>query len=453
MTANLATKTPGQTINEMPTGVFTTLLKTKHTGAIQARRSPSGEVVLYWRYSIGSYSERVRIGVYDASAPPRSTTRGPRGFSIAAAVAEAERMAIQHHDHAKEGGRPALLAAQQQAKAEAVAAQKQAEKAAAESRALIEKYSLQNLLIDYCDHLEALGRRSHKDARSIFKLHVFEPWPKVSALPANEVTMEQTADMMRRTLELGKGRTANKLRSYVRAAYQTAKASRSKASIPVKFKAYNITHNPAADTSPDESANQPDKRPLTPEEMRSYWQCIKHIEGFKGAVLRLHLLTGGQRIQQLVCLRTADANTDSITLYDGKGRPGTAPRPHTIPLTAQAAAALKQCAPEGEYAISTDSGKTHLGAVTLSKWAVDAVGDAITDFQAKRLRSGVETLLASERVSSEIRGRLQSHGIAGVQARHYDGHSYSVEKLEALNKLYKTLQPVKPGKVVQLRKA
>ena len=72
--------------------------------------------------------------------------------------------------------------------------------------------------------------------RSICKVHIFEPWPEVAALPANQVTGEQIADMMRRALELGKGRTANKLRSYVRAAYQMARASRAKASIPVRFK-------------------------------------------------------------------------------------------------------------------------------------------------------------------------------------------------------------------------
>ncbi len=126
----------------------------------------------------------------------------------------------------------------------------------------------------------------------------------MAALPANQVNGEQIADMMRCALELGKGRTANKLRSYVRAAYQMARASRSKASIPVRFKGYKVTANPAADTEPDESANKADKRPLTTAELKLYWRAIKAAPGFRGAVLRLHLLTGGQRIQQLVTLRT-----------------------------------------------------------------------------------------------------------------------------------------------------
>ncbi|MDG5973729.1 phage integrase/recombinase [Hydrogenophaga taeniospiralis CCUG 15921] len=429
-------------INDLAPGVFTTLSKVKPMGALQARKQVSGAVALYWRYSIGSTSERVPIGIYDSGAPPKSLAPTKAGYSLAAAVRAAENLALEHHQHRDEGGRPALLAAQNDAR-----------RATAEARRLAATHTLRTLLEAYCDHLEAIGRRSHKDARSIFKLHIFEAWPQVAQLPAKDVTGEQFADMMRTLIEAGKGRTANKLRSYARAAYQTAKAAKSKPSIPVAFKAYGVTTNPVAETEPDESANKPDKHPLSADEMRAYWQAIKELEGFKGAALRLHLLTGGQRIEQLVNLRTADIAPAAFTLYDGKGRPGSAPRPHTIPLTTQAAAALKQCDPAGEFAISTDGGETHLAATSLSAWAVDAVGDLIPDFQAKRIRSGVETLLASARISSEIRGRLQSHGVAGVQARHYDGHDYMTEKLEALKKLYQQLQPVKGGKVVALRRA
>jgi hypothetical protein len=78
------------------------------------------------------------------------------------------------------------------------------------------------------------------------------------------------------------------------------------------------------------------------------------------------------------------------------------------------------------------------------------VGDQIPDFQAKRVRSGVETLLAGARISSEIRGRLQSHGISGVQTRHYDGHDYLAEKRHALVTLHKLITTTKTDKVVAL---
>ncbi|VTU29660.1 hypothetical protein H6CHR_03239 [Variovorax sp. PBL-H6] len=435
-----ALKTAGRTLNEMPSGVFTTLCKVKPMGALQARKQATGAIAFYWRYSIGTTSERVSIGLYDSSASPKSLAPTAAGYSVAAATRAAETLALEHHRHRDEGGRPALLAAQHEVK-----------RAAAEAKRLAATHTLENLLKAYCDYLESIDRRSHKDARSIFKLHINEAWPKIAAMPAKEVTGEQFADMMRTLIEAGKGRTANKLRSYARAAYQIAKAAKSKPSIPVAFKAYGISINPVAETEPDESQNKPDKRPMTAQELRTYWSAIFDLPGFKGALLRLHLLTGGQRIEQLVNLRTANCTADTILLHDGKGRPGRPPRPHTVPLTKDAAKALAECKPTGEFALSTDGGETHVAATSLSAWAVEAAGDTIADFQAKRIRSGVETILASAGVSKEIRGRLQSHGVAGVQARHYDGHDYMAEKRKALQTLYKLLTQPQASNVTPIK--
>jgi integrase len=435
-------KTGGQVINALQPGEFARLAKVIPSGSLEARKLASKGIMLYWRVTVDGKTTREPIGAYDPSASPKSLQPTTRGYSIQAAIRAAETLAQRHHENRDKGGHIAIKSAEKKARAVAVAAAEDAR-----------THTLESLLSDYCDHLEMLGRSAHKDARSIFKNHVFEPWPKVSALPARDVTMEQIADMMRRSLELGKGRTANKLRSYVRAAYQTAKAARSKASIPVRFKSYRITSNPAADTEPDESANKADKRPLSAEELRTYWQCIQAIPGLKGAVLRLHLMTGGQRIEQLVKLRTENVSGESITLFDSKGRPGKPPRPHTLPLIPAAAAALLECKPHGAYALSTDVGKTHLAATSLSGWSVEAVGDQIPDFQAKRIRSGVETLLAGARISSEIRGRLQSHGVSGVQARHYDGHDYLAEKRQALLTLHKLVTTTKNKNLASLQAA
>ncbi len=420
--------TPGQAINALESGKFCNLGKVLPIGSLEARKLSTNAVVFYWRLTIDGKTNRVSIGHYNSSAPPKSVKPTTNGFSIAAAKAAASEMSAKHQANKGNGGYPALVAAESETKRRAVLEKFEAA-----------KHTLQRLLNDYCNHLEALGRVAHKDARSIFKLHILDAWPEIATMPANKVSSEQIADMMRRLLETGKGRTANKLRSYVRAAYQTARASRTKPSIPVHFKAYKVGVNPAADTEPDEAQNKSDKRPLSVEELRQYWQAIKSIEGIKGAALRLHLLTGAQRIEQLVKLLSANIAHDSILLFDGKGRPGKSPRPNTVPLIPAAAVAMLGCKSRGHYAISTDGGTTHLAATTLSEWAKVAAIE-IPDFQAKRLRSGVETLLASVGISSEIRGRLQSHGIAGVQARHYDGHDYMSEKRRALDILFKQLE-------------
>ncbi|MDO8776701.1 MAG: integrase [Burkholderiaceae bacterium] len=420
----LNSKTHGQSIIAMTNGSTATLEKIDPCGSLQARKQTNGTVMFFWRYSQGTQSERIAIGAYDSSAPPKSIVRTERGYSVTAAIREAQVQAQRHFENKDNGGYSKLI--------EIEGSQKSHAKSVAADR---KEQTLQKLLLAYCDHLEKLGRASHSDARSIFKNHVFTPWPELSLSPAADITAEQVADMMRRVHENGQERTSNKLRSYSRAAFQVAKSAKTKASIPASFKAFKIAYNPVSDTDPDTSANKADKNPLTVEEMMIYWSCIKAISGLKGAVLRLHLLTGGLRIRQLMLLKTSDIDKDTMTLFDIKGRPGGEPRPYTTPLLSLAKEALEECCPTENYAISTDGGKTHLAATTFSRWACDAVGTQIANFNAKRIRSGVETLLAKYKFSEDLRGRLQSHGMGGVQKRHYDGHTYVDEKKEMLEVL------------------
>lgn len=321
-----------------------------------------------------------------------------------------------------------------------VTQQRRAATQEAKLNTVYEEHTLAYLCDSYADYLESLERVSHNEVRCLFNLHIKQAWPKIAALPARDITSDQIADFMRRLIKAGKGRTSNILRSYLHAAYQVARAAKTKPSISESFKDFGITSNPAADTFPDESQNRPDKNPLTEDQLRAYWSIIHGTLTFKAAALRVHLLTGSQRIAQLVRLRTEHALKDQILLFDGKGRSGRPAREHRVPLIEPAAEALSLCYPSGEFALSTDGGDTHIDAQTLSGWAVDIVGDSIPNFQLKRVRSGVETLLAKAKISSEIRGRLQSHGIAGVQARHYDGYDYMDDKRDALLTLYRLLE-------------
>ncbi|MDH3460453.1 MAG: integrase [Burkholderiaceae bacterium] len=434
----MSEKTPAQIIKELIPGEFKGMGKVAPSGSIKARKIKNGAVKFYWRFTFDGKTDREPIGLYDRSAPPKSINPTGLGYSFAAAEKAAQDMAARHEANKDAGGWPALVAAEIRAKRAAEATQQDAA-----------KNTLRKLLEAYCDHLQKLGRDAHRNARSIFTRHVFEQWPVESNMPANQIEPKQVANMMRKVREAGKERTSKKLRSYMRAAYATAIAADTDADVPVKFQLFKITVNPVAQTAVGVVRTKADKNPLTGDQLRTYWQSIKNKPGMQGAVLRLHLLTGGQRIEQLVRLRARDVKGDALTLFDGKGRPGTLPRVHPVPLTPLAVAALKEFKTSGEYVISTD-GKTHIAGTTLSGWAA-AAAEGIPDFKAKRIRSGVETLLASLGVSKDVRGRLQSHGIGGVQDTHYDAYEYMPEKRDALTKLYNFLQRKAGAKVVQLR--
>jgi integrase len=437
---------PNTPFNNFVLGRLYTLEKIHPAGTLQARRHATGVTTFFWRCTINKKDFREPIGPFDPKCPPLALAPTPHGYSRRAAAIEAAKLAALHKKHIDIGGLPGLRAQQAVAKENAVLKAIEAKQVleqerqnalrAEQTRA---EHNLKGLLIAYTSYLKALGRESHANVRSIFNLHVFEAFPAIAAKPASDVTTEEIAQMMRRLIENDKGRTANKLRSYVRSAYQVAKASRSKPSIPTAFQAFHIVVNPAADTSPDESANRADKRPLSLTELQLYWSALQEVDGIKGVALRLHLLTGGQRIAQLSRLLDQQVADDFITIFDGKGRPGKPPRPHIIPVVRAAKKELDACAINRPYRLSTNGGRTPIGTGNLGKWAVEAVDGKISNFLLKRVRSGVETVLASAKIPKEYRGRLQSHGISGVQAVHYDGYDYLDEKRESLEILYELL--------------
>lgn len=309
------------------------------------------------------------------------------------------------------------------------------------------KFTFGALMTDYANELERQGKTSHAKVRGMVKLHLMEGAPRLANTAAALVTAEQLADLLRGLREAGKERTAGKLRSYCRAAFEMARTSKLSLLVPVHFKSYGVQHNPAAETVAIKLV--PDKNPLMPVHLRQYWQAIEPLQGVRGAVLRLHLLTGGQRIEQLRQLVRTNVGEGAITLLDAKGRTGRGARPHTIPLLPAAREALHTLLAlnAGDFPLSVDGGASPVSAKAIADWAKDAAAGVdwvladkpVGQFQAKRIRSGVETALASLRVSQETRGHLLSHGVTGVQATNYDGHDYAPQKLEALETLHRFL--------------
>lgn len=151
------------------------------------------------------------------------------------------------------------------------------------------------------------------------------------------------------------------------------------------------------------------------------------MPGKKQAFLRLHLLSGGQRVLQLARLKNEDIKKQGFSLEDPKGR-GKGVRTIFVPFLPATREALQELrCTKGEYALSVTPGK-HLSASAISAWTKDVVGDAIEGFTLKRVRSGVTTLLAKLGVPKEIRDQLQSHGLASVDNRHYNLYEYYTEK-------------------------
>jgi integrase len=264
-----------------------------------------------------------------------------------------------------------------------------------------------------------------------------------------------------RIADAGKLREAAKLRSYVRAAYAAAIRARQSAQGLAALRDLKITSNPARDLVTIEGASQSRERALSVAELRAYWRRIVALPGIPGALLRFHLLTGGQRVRQLGRLTVDDLDGDaqSVRILDRKGRRKVA-RIHDVPLIDAAAEALQAMGHDQEpgYLFTLTSGITPASYESLRdhlvivRAAMEAAGELDKGpFTVGDLRRTIETRLAAVGVTREDRSQLQSHGLGGVQSRHYDKHEYLSEKRAALETLYSVLVGA-PAKVTPIRK-
>ncbi|MEJ8836097.1 tyrosine-type recombinase/integrase [Ramlibacter sp. AN1133] len=411
-------------LDSLQSGQSAVIEKLATGGSLEARRLGSGAVMFYWRYTQEKRTERMPIGVHDPAAPPRALKPTARGFGVQAALERARDLAKSNRDV------PGGLRAERLRRSASDAAEAQA-------RVAREQHSLKALCTDYCDWLKSSGKSAHADAANIFKNHLEQAYPELVGKPAVEVEKREVVAALRRLTEAGKVTTARKLRAYLRAAYACALHADSDAAIPAKFIGYQVTVNPVEGTAAIKG--QADKNPLSLPELRKYWKQLKQEDGVIGAALRLHLLTGAQRTAQLTRLKDSDTAGSVLKLLDPKGK-RTEPRSHLIPVTIPIRNELGKL-PQRGLVLSTDGGRTPMHSTSMSTWAQEAAAKAgISGFQLKRVRSGVETLLAEAGIPREIRGQLQSHGIGGVQDRHYDAHHYLPEKRHALETLHRALE-------------
>ena len=377
-----------------------------------------------------------------------------------------------------QGTDPRQQKAERIAAAEAKRAAAEAAKAESDRQA---RYTLRALCDAYVARLERAGKaKSAASARSAFKCHVF-PHAEIADTPARAVTAHQIAALVRKVREAGKERAAGVLRSYLSAAFNTAKRAPFDSALPADLIPFGIEHNPV-DVIPA-IAVQRGERTLSAGELRAYIGHLLRIGQETGPeladlALLVALYAGGQRMAQLLRAKVSDFDQDTATLrlWDGKGR-RTQPREHLLPLAPRAAgmvAGLVERAKAREQARAKEAGtapdtsglwlfSTHgrvaMNPETVSNRAAEVCASMTGEaFTLRDIRRTVETMLAGLRISKDTRAQLLSHGISGVQAAHYDRHEYIEEKRAALvaweNRLMGVVRGEKtPSNVRQLRAA
>lgn len=425
------------------------------SGALWARKSSNG-VMFYFGYSHAGRKPKYPLGAYDESGIGGLTLEQAR--QRYGEISKIYRSGVTDiHGHFERE----RAAAERTRKAEEEAARRAAE----ESR----RGTLRQLLTAYVDHLKRAGKVSDKEVRGIFDRHVVESDEAEEIIDrrAADLTTDDFVDVIGTVVEAGKGRQAGKLRSYLRAAYQIALESKTDADL-IALRSFGIATNPIASIGALSKYNRARDRNLSAPEMTAFLKRLDVIEAVpQRAALSLCLYLGGQRPTQLLRAKATDIDIDggTITIYDPKGKRKT-PRRHVLPLVKEVATILATRLAEiakledvmgltNVPVFSTDNA-TRINVSTLSALVHDISAEMVKAREAREpfmmsdLRRTAETMMAALKVSSDIRAQVQSHGLGGVQNRHYDRHGYALEKQQTLKKWAAYLAKLKEGKTAEI---
>lgn len=414
------------------------------SGRLIIRAQPSGNMRFWFRYLNAGKWTLIDLGLYDK--------KGESGLSLAQARLKLQELIALRTASSDGDLKLHLQQIDIEQKTEAVRQKKVLD----DEIKLAREGTLRKLLETYIAHLEKQGKSSVKDVRNLFRKNVFDAWPDLSNKKAAKVEVSEITDVLRLMISNGVGRNTAKLRSYIRAAYSLAMQAVNDPTIAASAQIFNLTHNPAASIPALSQFSRARDRTLDIDELRHYLRRVEQIPSLvTRTLLLLSLNLAGQRPSQLARVKkeNLDFSAPTVLIFDPKGKRTSGPRHHLLPLTKTSTELFKplmKLESEEGYLFSSD-GKTLIRPETVSI-AIRAVcdemlknGEARSAFQMRDIRRTCETMLAAMGISREVRAQLQSHGLGGVQNRHYDRHQYMKEKLAALKaweKKLKTLQTI-----------
>ncbi|AEK58645.1 phage-related integrase [Acidithiobacillus caldus SM-1] len=281
------------------------------------------------------------------------------------------------------------------------------------------------------------------DVERSARLYLLENAPEIANKPANQCTPEDIASVIRPIHARGKIRSADKLRSFLSAAFKAAMQAPYHPGLPEDLLGFSVTSNPVL-ALPSVPVNTRD-RFLTQNELGQYGATVLSNSGITYGCLALALLAGGQRPLQVSRITDTDydAKEGILLLRDPKGKRHAA-RSHYLPVGPVARAFIEKLqeldSPIKHPIWFSQDGYQLMSATTLSHQCTRIQKHLkMEPFQLRDIRRTVETEMARIGISKDLRAHLLSHGLSGIQDRHYDRYDRINEKRAALESWEKHL--------------
>lgn len=298
----------------------------------------------------------------------------------------------------------------------------------------------------YVAQLKADSKMSWRDNGATIKR---ELQPQVLAKKAaTSITPSDIVQILRGLVERSPY-MAQRLQGIIHAAYEAAMKNRFKLQRLPGWDEFVLDVNPARSVGKIDAKSTRD-RALNGRDLGLLWLHLNAAPARASIayrLLRLDLLLGGQRCQQLVRIKLdhVDEFARTITLLDGKGR-RKKPRNHVLPLSDLAWKEVSElisiahaCDSEFLFVGRTQSVACHPQTISnvtseISKLLASVTfGDRnVAPFIYLDLRRTTESRMGEIGISREMKQQLLSHGLSGVQETHYDRYAYVPQKSDAL---------------------
>ena len=317
--------------------------------------------------------------------------------------------------------------------------------------------SVEDMFRAYVYRMKDQGKDSY---REVWRCYVHDIQSTLGSEKAKNVGSEQIADLLAKPVERGSLVLANRLRSYLHAAFAFAmKYDLS----PVYRKGelrFDVLLNPVSRIPREAQAESAGDRNLSKEELKNIWGLLP--EGDLGVAMRLMVATGGQRVSEILKMKWSDISLEDARWEMPHSKTG---RPHVVPLGSIALdllRSLQEKSSDDDYVFPsprTDSDQEKpMRIASPSRFVRRFCEDhKIEHFTPRDLRRTVKTLMGVAGIRKEDRDILQNHARSDVSSKHYDRYDYLREKRRTIAQwdrwLNALLKKQKDDVVVPLRAA
>lgn len=286
----------------------------------------------------------------------------------------------------------------------------------------------------YIDDLKLNGKRSSHNVRKIFE-HDISPF--IGYLHASVITKDDCSDIIARVAARGALVQANRVRSYILAAFNFGLICNDIPQWRGKTPDFSLLYNPAAQTQKAIKKEAAGTRYLTKEEIAKLWASIgvEAMHPDLALVLKLMLSTG-QRVEEVIQAEWSEFNLeDKVWTIPGARRKtrDKQSEPHIVPLTDFHISLLADITRRGSWLFPHLDGKQPRKYDALTQ-AVSRYCTAMgfEKFTPRDLRRTWKTMAGSIGLDLEIRNRIQGHAFQDIGSKSYDQFDYLDKKRAAM---------------------